>query len=349
MAKVSIIVPVYRVEPYLRRCIDSVLGQTFGDFSLVLVDDGSPDKCGAICDEYAHVDRRVSVIHRTNGGLSAARNSGIDWVLANTKSDWLTFLDSDDWLHRDYVKALLQAATATGAKVAVGEFQRVDSFDEEMTARKADIPVASKMTLGDFADQCWQMGLHGRFVFDIACGKLYSRDCFTSIRFPEQVKAHEDTYTTYRVLYGHEAIAIVDYPLYFYYGNPESITGSRWSPARLYTVYGHQEQIEFFRDHGEHRAFSVAVRWQLDRIRWAISECRHEESCRQYIPELRSLLADNLKRYARMAQVTAGEYMAAYQFLHPWARPAFKAVRAYELGIGGIWSKLFGAKESMER
>lgn len=341
MPKISIIVPIYKVEPYLARCIDSILSQSYRDFELILVDDGSPDRCGGICDEYAAHDQRIHVIHRTNGGLSAARNSGIDWTLANTECEWITFIDSDDWLHRDYVKTLLQAATATGAKVAVGEFQRVDSFDLAQTASKADIPVTSKMTLGDFADKCWQMGLHGRYIFDIACGKLYSRDCFTSIRFPEHIKAHEDTYTTYRILYGHEAITLVDYPLYFYYGNPESITGSRWSPARLCTVYGHQEQIEFFREKGEHRAFRVALRWQLERIRWAISECQHENSCKQYIPELRSLLADNLKRHSRMAQVTAGEYMAAYQFLHPWARPAFKAVRAYELGIGGIWSKLF--------
>ena len=108
--KVSVIVPVYKVEAYLHRCVDSVLNQSFSDFELILVDDGSPDNCGAICDEYAQKDSRVHVIHKTNGGLSDARNAGIDWAFANSDSQWLTFIDSDDWVHRDYLKLLLGAA-----------------------------------------------------------------------------------------------------------------------------------------------------------------------------------------------------------------------------------------------
>ena len=99
MPQISVIVPVYKVEPYLRRCVDSILGQTFTDFELILVDDGSPDNCPAICDEYARKDTRVHVIHQENGGLSAARNAGIDWAFANSDSQWLTSVDSDEWVH----------------------------------------------------------------------------------------------------------------------------------------------------------------------------------------------------------------------------------------------------------
>ena len=109
MPQISVIVPVYKVEPYLRRCVDSILAQTFTDFELILVDDGSPDNSGAICDEYAQKDARVHVIHQENGGLSAARNAGIDWVFAHSDSQWLTFVDSDDWVHPEYLERLYHA------------------------------------------------------------------------------------------------------------------------------------------------------------------------------------------------------------------------------------------------
>ena len=112
MPTISVIVPVYKVEPYLNRCVDSILRQTYQDFELILVDDGSPDRCGEICDEYARQDGRVHVIHKENGGLSDARNAGIDWVEANSDSQWLIFADSDDWVHPELLARLLDAATA---------------------------------------------------------------------------------------------------------------------------------------------------------------------------------------------------------------------------------------------
>ena len=103
MPQISVIVPVYKVEAYLARCVDSVLAQTFSDFDLILVDDGSPDNSGAICDEYAEKDPRIVVIHQKNGGLSAARNAGIEWAFAHSNSQWLNFIDSDDWVHPEYL------------------------------------------------------------------------------------------------------------------------------------------------------------------------------------------------------------------------------------------------------
>ena len=110
MPEISVIVPVYKVEQFIHRCVDSILLQSFYDFELILVDDGSPDQCGAICDAYAAADNRIHVIHQKNGGLSAARNTGIDYVMANSKSHWLTFVDSDDWLHPDFLKVLYTTA-----------------------------------------------------------------------------------------------------------------------------------------------------------------------------------------------------------------------------------------------
>lgn len=104
MSEISVIVPVYKVEPYIRRCVDSILIQTFTDFELILVDDGSPDHCGVICDEYAEKDPRVRVIHKPNGGVSSARNAGIDAAQGN----WITFVDSDDYVTETYLEDLYE-------------------------------------------------------------------------------------------------------------------------------------------------------------------------------------------------------------------------------------------------
>ena len=119
MPEISVIVPVYKVEQFIHRCVDSILLQSFYDFELILVDDGSPDQCGAICDAYAAADNRIHVIHQKNGGLSAARNTGIDYVMANSKSHWLTFVDSDDWLHPQTLEVLLKAAEENNSRVSV--------------------------------------------------------------------------------------------------------------------------------------------------------------------------------------------------------------------------------------
>lgn len=114
--KISIIVPVYNVEKYLARCIDSILEQTFSDFECLLIDDGSPDCSGALCDEYAHKDNRIHVIHQKNAGVSAARNRGLDAA----RGEWICFVDSDDWCAKDMLSLLYGAAFENDADVVCG-------------------------------------------------------------------------------------------------------------------------------------------------------------------------------------------------------------------------------------
>jgi len=129
MANISVIVPVYKVEAFLSRCVESILAQTYRDFELILVDDGSPDGCGVLCDGYARRDSRVHVIHQENGGLSAARNTGIDWVFANSVSRWIAFVDSDDWVHPDFLKVLYETAEKTACKLSVCDYFRTAGED----------------------------------------------------------------------------------------------------------------------------------------------------------------------------------------------------------------------------
>ena len=119
MPKISIVVPVYKVEKYLQRCVASLLEQSFTSFDLILVDDGSPDLCGKICDQYAEKDNRIHVIHQKNGGLSAARNSGIDWSISNSDSGWITFVDSDDWVDPQYLECLYNAVKLYKTNISI--------------------------------------------------------------------------------------------------------------------------------------------------------------------------------------------------------------------------------------
>ena len=240
MALISVIVPVYQVEAFLPRCVDSILGQSFGDFELILVDDGSPDSCGALCEAYARQDSRVHVIHQENGGLSAARNAGIDWAFAHSDSRWLTFVDSDDWLHPQTLEVLLKAAEEGNAAVSVCGYRETTGENPVVHAENIQSAV---WTPKDFYMQHIKN-------FTVAWGKLYRKDCFEHIRYPLG-KIHEDEFVTYRILFDQEKLAVVEEPLYAYFVNPMGITRKPWNPKRLHAWEAYEAQIRFFETLGD--------------------------------------------------------------------------------------------------
>lgn len=232
MPKVSVIVPVYRVENYLCRCIDSILTQSFRDFELILVNDGSPDNCGAICDEYALKDPRVRVIHQQNGGLSAARNAGLDWVFANSDSQWITFIDSDDYVHKDYLR-LLYSAVSEDILLSRCTLQEVHS-------NKKPLPVdvsSPKVQVLDVAS-AYQAS---------ACMKLYHKSCFSDIRFPLG-RLHEDAFIMHKIYYPLKKVAFIDLPLYYYMQTDDSITRTNWNPRRIDELNAYEEQLAFYNE-----------------------------------------------------------------------------------------------------
>lgn len=235
MPQISVIVPVYKVEPYLRRCVDSILGQTFTDFELILVDDGSPDNCPAICDKYAEKDNRVHVIHQENGGLSAARNAGIDWAFANSNSQWLAFVDSDDWIYPRYLEILINAALQFNVDVSICGY--ADTAGE--TPFLDELLLTPK--LWDVEDYYIQHYINA----NIAWTKLYRRSCFFNIRYPIG-KIHEDEFTTYKILFTCKKVAVVSAALYYYFQNTCGITKSKWSSKRLDILDALEERLDFF-------------------------------------------------------------------------------------------------------
>lgn len=218
---ISIIIPIYNVEPYLRRCVDSLLRQTCADFELILVDDGSPDGCGAICDAYAVRDDRVRVIHKPNGGLSDARNAGLEIA----RGEYIAFVDSDDWVVPDYLERMHTVLLETGADICECDILR--TYGEENIP-----PIAqSAPTVFGTADALAELIRDGAFHQHV-WNKLYHRAAIADIQFPKG-KTNEDEFWTYQVFGRAEKIVKIPDVLYFYFQRPGSIMGETYSLKRL--------------------------------------------------------------------------------------------------------------------
>lgn len=273
MSKISIVVPVYKVEQYLNRCVDSILSQTYSDFTLILVDDGSPDNCGKICDDYAKKDSRIHVIHRKNGGLSAARNSGIDWVFDGHYTEWITFVDSDDWVSHQYLDRLLSLAEQTDSDVCVGGFQSVrDINDVNDENENGTEQICSPESL-------WTSN---RGNATVAWGKLYKTIFFKELRYPEG-KIHEDEFTTYKILFSQKQLAYCDETLYKYFLSPNSIMRSKWSIKFLDGIEALEEQMFFFKNNKYKAAFCASEKDHTFTSYYILENIKTSDNPEEYI------------------------------------------------------------------
>lgn len=216
---ISVIVPVYNVEQYLRQCIDSILAQTYTNFELILVDDGSPDDSGIICDEYAQKDRRVIVIHQDNAGAASARNAALDVA----EGKYIAFIDSDDLIHQKYLERLLESAVTNNADIAMcqlAEFEDVvpecdvESQDEYVfTGREASLLRYEKPEWITVGPPC----------------KLFSSKLFETLRFPVG-KLKEDNGTIPYAIYFANKVTVSNVIMYYYRNRPGSLERSVFDP-----------------------------------------------------------------------------------------------------------------------
>lgn len=245
MPKISVIVPVYKVEKYLKRCVDSILNQTYTDFELVLVDDGSPDNSGKLCDEYAQKDGRIQVIHKENGGISSARNAGIDWVFAHSNSDFFTFIDSDDAIKSNYLYTLSNYAQKNNADVVACKAIRVYNDDELKTAMNTFTNPTQPYRIYNGKEACINLYKTTSEISISPCTKLYKRDLFQNIRFPVG-KIHEDQAVVPLLIYSTKKVVAADDVIYCYCCNSESIMGKPFYPKRFDDIDALQSCEEFF-------------------------------------------------------------------------------------------------------
>lgn len=216
MPLISIIVPVYKVERYLDKCVKSILSQTFTDFELILVDDGSPDQCGKMCDEYAKMDDRVKVIHKENGGISDARNAGIDIACG----DFISFVDSDDYISRDMYEILYNLIKTYNADISMCNYYRISEDGKIQQGKVRDmVQCFNKETA---LKELLLERIFGNHVW----GRLYKKELFSNIRFPKGVN-YEDIGITFLLFAKCNNIVYSNKKKYFYVTREGNITGTK--------------------------------------------------------------------------------------------------------------------------
>ena len=259
MSKVSVIVPIYNKEKYLERCIESVLRQTEPDFDLILVNDGSTDQGGEICEKYRKADRRITVIHQSNRGPSLARNMGIHQACVGSDSRWITFLDADDALHPRFLEIMLHEGEARENTITACSLNRItpgDSIGEinEFPAREIDINTLYSVkgtNMNGFS----------------ACGKLFPKEIFIRIRFPAGLR-NEDMYTAPVLMNEAEHIVFIDAPMYCYYMLENSYIHSEWKPQKLEEIYAAEFVARYLKNNGcmdGHLGTLLRLQWIIGR------------------------------------------------------------------------------------
>ena len=230
---ISVIVPVYNVEPYLRKCLDSIVNQTYSDLEILVIDDGSTDGCGKICDEYVERDERVKVFHTENRGLSCARNLGLD----EAKGEWIGFVDSDDWIEPDMYEALLKRAEETGADVVeCGVYLEYQNKIEERKRKDSQYSGMESVRMllrWELSDAVWD--------------KLWKKECFSFTRFPEG-RIFEEYATTYRLFLDANCISTIAGSKYHYLQRKGSLSNNHEMKNLVGYWLSHRERYEALYD-----------------------------------------------------------------------------------------------------
>ena len=249
MSTVSIIVPVYKVEDYIRECIDSILAQTYPYFELILVDDGSPDNCGRICDDYAKGDNRIKVVHKVNGGISSARNAGLEVA----KGEWIMHVDGDDWIEPDMIESLIEAAQITGADMVIGDFVKYGP-----SAGYNKLP-----TWG--SDKKKSMSNYLAYTMTTIWGSIAKRSLYAdhSLKSPEGISYCEDFHLIVRLCHFANKIVNVHRPFYNYRYRSTSIMSNMSRKTEADEQWAYQDTIRFFKEQGVYEDYRKVMSWRV--------------------------------------------------------------------------------------
>lgn len=288
---ITLIIPVYMVESYLDRCLSSIVRQTYENLEIILVDDGSKDSCPAICDRWAKKDKRIRVIHRENGGLSAARNSGIEAA----QGEYLAFVDSDDFVSEEFIEALYQACKRTKSQIAQCRYEYVDgdvmTKDREEVTEPTEVFSGKEMIKG----MSWRDGAYNV----VAWNKLYHKSVFEGVRYPEG-RIHEDEATTHKLFYQAEQVAFVYRYLYGYYTGGTSITRDKFSLKRLDWEWAVRNRLTFLKERQETEILIPMYKIYMDGtidLYYKIKELLQDEQTAKEIKERLKSTYKELKKY----------------------------------------------------
>ena len=256
---ISVIVPIYNVEKYLEKCVKSIQEQTYKNIEIILVDDGSLDNCGELCEKYALKDPRIKVVHKENGGLSDARNKGID----NATGKYIVFVDSDDYIEINYIELLYKAIRENKAEISQCGIYKVDcnyNIIEKISYNETSSKSGKQMISETYKNK--EHLLENVVVWN----KMYKKELFDKIKFPFG-KIHEDEFTTYKIFYQVEEVAVIPECLYNYRQTNSSITGKKYNLKRLNLLEALEERMEFFKKNNEKKLYDLTLKYYLEQSR----------------------------------------------------------------------------------
>lgn len=235
---ISVIVPIYRVEQYINRCIESLINQTYSNLDIILVDDGSADNCPKMCDDWVKKDSRIKVIHKENGGLSDARNAGFKIATG----DVISFIDSDDWVEPKFFEVMLNVMQNDESDIVSCGVKWVDEDGELL--RTASVEAHEMLNTHDSMQELLHDGKLKQHVWN----KLYRRNVIENISF-EKGKYHEDVFWSYQVIGRAKKISVIPDSFYNYVQRADSIMGESYSPKRLDVLDAMQLRCEYIKTH----------------------------------------------------------------------------------------------------
>ena len=287
MYQISVIIPVYNSLKYLRRCLDSVIHQTYRDFEIILVDDGSSDGCSEICDEYSQLDNRIKAIHKENGGAANARNTGV-FVSGGR---YVTFIDADDYVEFNYLETLYYLAESRSADISIVSLFVYDDNCADLTDLKETIYENGREAVEG-------IGAQHNYKFRSPCCKLIKREIVAEYLFPENLRSGEDFAVVYKWLFAASRVVDKNIPLYHYNReNTSSLTHSLSRANFDELLVG--EMLDFFEKNGFDENLKIYSEEYIRRLAVYINEFSLLSDAVQYIPEMRKMLRVAIKKYGK--------------------------------------------------
>lgn len=296
MVQLSVIVPVYNVDIYLKRCVDSILEQTFEEFEVILVDDGSLDNSSEICNKYSESDKRVKVIHKKNGGLSSARNAGLNIA----KGKYIAFIDSDDYVSKDMFKTMINLALSNNYDIVSCGFRRFyESRCNESVCKGAIYKYSNIEALDNYLLEYDNVN---RKIDTVVWNKIYKRELFNDITFPEG-KIYEDGYVTYKLLYKASNIAHIDDELYYYFQRQDSISNLGFSENDVKSYDDWRDIFRFVYINANSLSSLAGNKYIKKNISMYINICKYTgkiNNSQNYKRSIRSDLMEDFKRLIKL-------------------------------------------------
>jgi glycosyltransferase involved in cell wall biosynthesis len=298
--EISIIVPVYNVENYIKDCIDSILGQTFSNFEVILINDGSTDRSGSVCDFYAQKDKRVRVVHQDYSGVSSARNVGVNI----SQGDYIGFVDGDDHIAHDMYKNLLSLCKNSSSDIAVCKLGR--EIDGKLI-NQGEKGFIKEMDNTEGMRELFK-GILYRFSL---CNKLFKKNCFESIKFPEG-RIHEDLSTTYKLFAKSKKIVYTNYIGYIYVKRSNSILTKKFNEKRLEAFIGWDEILEFMNIHYPHLSnefIPCFVYSCIDNVYYILNQVENKKEKERYLLNIQHYVKKHYKSI-----IVCKKYNAKYKY-----------------------------------